>query len=128
MRRSELYPEEIRAGEQLASHFAEFAPVEAVFWLKLAEREYWNLFLAVSTERAGYKEVVELFAAHKYRWLDMMKVKLVDATDPLSIEVMKIRDHLPMPRARDYDDGSIAGTAIDAAYIYPDRRFLNPDS
>jgi hypothetical protein len=119
MRRPELYPEEIAAGEQLARDFAQFATVDALFWLKLAEHKYWNLYLATSLTRVSYKDIGQLFAEHEYRWLDFMKIKLVDSTDPLSIEVMKIRDHLPMPRARDYDGGSIAGTAIDDAYIYP---------
>ncbi len=119
-----LVREQIDAAEELARDFSEIVPVDALFWLKLADHDDWTLFLATAkygpgTLIDGYKEIQRLFAERQYRWLDKLKVKLIYSTDPLSTEVMRIRDHYPLPRARDFDGTSIAGTPIDAAYLYP---------
>jgi hypothetical protein len=47
------------------------------------------------------------------------QIKLLNSSDPLAAEVVEIRNRYPLKIPTRYTGSSIAGLAIDGAYIYP---------
>ena len=119
-----LVMEQIDAGEEFARDFNDYVSVAVAFWINPADSEDWFLYIA-SAEinddniRSAYREVLRRVGSNRNQWLDAFQVKLLNASDPLAAEVMAIRNRRPLKIAIRYNGSSIAGIAIDVAYIYP---------
>lgn len=119
-----LVAEQVDAGEEFAREFNNHVPVAAAFWINPADSETWYLYLA-STEitdenkRESYAEVLQRLKDSGIRWLDAMQVRLVNAADQLPAKIIEIRDRYPARVAAYYNGSSVAGMAINGAYIYP---------
>jgi hypothetical protein len=119
-----LVNEQIVAGDEFARDFNDFVSIAAAFWINPADTDAWSLYVA-SPEinddniRDAYSEVLKRIARGKNQWLDAFQVKLLNSSDPLAAQVVEIRNRHPLKIATHYNGSSIAGTAIDGAYIYP---------
>ena len=124
MGQESLVNEQIDAGEEFLRDFNDYVPIAAAFWINPADSEDWFLYIA-STEisdaniRAAYGEVLRRIGSKKNQWLDAFQVKLLNSSDPLAAEVIEIRNRYPLTIPTRYNGSSIAGLAIDGAYIYP---------
>jgi hypothetical protein len=69
--------------------------------------------------RAAYGEVLRRIGSNRKQWLDVFQIKLLNSSNPLAAEVVEIRNRYPLKIPARYNGSSIAGLAIDGAYIYP---------
>ncbi|HUG19635.1 MAG TPA: hypothetical protein VMM56_11685 [Planctomycetaceae bacterium] len=120
----ELLVEEIECGEKFAREFGESFLVDAAFWLYPTDSDRWHLYLAskdiVDGDRLeAYREVHRLMGTRRFPWLDVTHIKVREASDPLAVKVIEIRDQKPAPIPTRYNGTSIAGLEIEGSYIYP---------
>jgi hypothetical protein len=119
-----LVNEQIDAGEEFLRDFNDYVSIGAAFWINPADSEVWYLYIA-STEindgniRDVYSEVLRRVGSTRNQWLDAFQIKLLNSSDPLAAEVVEIRHRYPLKIPTRYNGSSIAGLAIDGAYIYP---------
>jgi hypothetical protein len=125
MGQESLVNEQVDAGEEFLRDFNDYVSINVAFWINPADSEDWFLYIA-STEindaniRAAYGEVLRRIGNKKNQWLDAFQVKLLKSSDPLAAEVVAIRNRYSSPKIPTrYNGSSIAGFAIDGAYIYP---------
>ncbi len=124
MGQESLVNEQVKAGEEFARDFSNYFPVDVVFWVNPADSEEWYLYIA-SAEinddniRDAYGEVLRRAGKNKNQWLDVFQVKLLNSSDPMAARVIEIRNRYPLKIPTRYNGSSIAGMAIDGAYIYP---------
>ena len=124
MGQESLVNEQIDAGENFLRDFNDYVSIAAAFWINPADSEDWFLYLA-STEindeniRAAYGEVLRRIGSNRKQWLDVFQIKLLNSSNPLAAEVVEIRNRYPLKIPARYNGSSIAGLAIDGAYIYP---------
>lgn len=124
MGQESLVNEQLDAGEEFLRDFADYVSIAAAFWINPADSEDWFLYIA-STEindeniRAAYGEVLRRIGSNRNQWIDAFQIKLLNASDPLAAEVAEIRNRYPLRIPTRYNGSSIAGLAIDGAYIYP---------
>lgn len=124
MGKEPLVDEQIDAGQDFVREFAEYVPVAAAFWINPADSEDWLLYVASAEidDRnidVAYGEVLRRVGTNKNQWLDAFQIKLVNSAEPLAAEVIQIRDRYPLRTATRYNGSSIAGMAINSAFIYP---------
>ncbi len=124
MGQESLVNEQIKAGEEFAHDFSDCFSVDVAFWLNPADSEEWYLYIASAEINDGnirnaYGEVLRRVGKKKNQWLDAFQIKLVNREDPLAAKVIEIRNQYPLKIAMSYNGSSIAGMAIDGAYIYP---------
>lgn len=124
MGQESLVNEQIDAGAEFARDFSDYASVDAAFWINPADSEEWYLYIASSEIGddkldVAYGEVLRRAGTNKSQWLDAFQVKLLDCADPLAAEVIEIRNRYSLKIPTRYNGTSIAGMAIDGAYIYP---------
>jgi hypothetical protein len=119
-----LVDQKIDDGEAFAREFNESYSADAVFWLHPAESDNWDLYIAsneITDEvlKDAYREVHKLIRSQKYPWLDVFRVKLLGASEPVAQKVVEIRDSRPGRTPVRYNGSSIAGLQIEGSYIYP---------
>jgi len=124
MGQESLVDEQIDAGEEFARDFSEYIPVDVAFWINPADSEEWLLHVASSGINddnfdVAYGEVLRRVGNNKNQWLDAFQIKLLNSTNPLAAGVIEIRNRYPLKIPTQYNGSSIAGIAIDGAYIYP---------
>jgi len=124
MGQESLVNEQIDAGGEFLRDFNDYVSIAAAFWINPVDSEDWFLYVA-STEinddniRAAYGEVLRRIGSNRNQWLDAFQIKLLNSSDPLAAEVIEIRNRYPLKIPTRYNGSSIAGLAIDGAYIYP---------
>lgn len=120
-----LVNEQINAGEAFLHDFNDYVSIAAAFWINPADSEDWLLYIASdeindANVRVAYGEVLRRIGSNRNQWLDAFQVKLLNSSDPLAAEVVEIRNRYPVNKIPTrYNGSSIAGLAIDGAYIYP---------
>ena len=124
MDKTVLVNEQIDAGREFAEAFNAYQVVDVLFWLNHADSSEWLLYLASKAINDGnfdiaYGEVLRLVGSGRQMWLDAFQVKLINSDDALAKKAKEIRDRHPAPLATRYNGTSIAGVAVDGAYIYP---------
>jgi len=124
MGQESLVIEQTDAGEEFARDFSDYVSVDVAFWINPADSEGWFLYIASSEINDGnfdvvYGEVLRRVGKNKTQWLDAFQVKLLNCDDPLATEVIGIRNRYSLNTPTRYNGSSIAGIAIDGAYIYP---------
>jgi hypothetical protein len=124
MGQESLVNEQIDAGEEFARDFSDYVSVDVAFWINPAESEEWFLYIASSEINddnfdVAYGEVLRRASNNRNQWLDAFQVKLLNCADPLAAKVIEIRNRYPLKIPTRYNGSSIAGIAIDGAYIYP---------
>jgi hypothetical protein len=119
-----LVNEQIDAGAEFIRTFNEYAPVSVAFWIGLPESE--NLFLYIASDDindrnfdVAYGEVLRKLSGRRSHWLDPFQIKLVNSSEPIAQEAMRIRDRYPALLVTRYGGSSLGGESIDGACIYP---------
>lgn len=119
-----LVGEKIDDGEAFARDFNELYSIDAAFWINPAESDHWYFYIASrditdKDQREAYRQVHRLIQTQKYPWLDVLRLKLIDASETLAQKVIEIRDSKPGRIPVRYNGTSIAGLEIEGSYIYP---------
>lgn len=119
-----LVNEQIDAGADFVRDFDEYAGVSVAFWIVPIESE--NRFLYIASDEisdgnidVAYGEVLRRIKRWRSPWLDPFQIKLVNTSDPIACDAIRIRDRTPTPLPTRYGGSSIGGLNIDEAYIYP---------
>ena len=118
-----LVNEQIEVGADFVRDFNDYVAVSVACWVIPAESE--GPFLYVASDNIddsniddAYGEVLRRLSVRKNQWLDAFQVKLINSSDPIASDAIRIRDRYPAPLATRYGGSSIGGTSIDGAYIY----------
>lgn len=116
--------EEIDAGAELVREFDKYAPVKVAFWLKASDEEHRYLYIASAQIKdtnfdVAYGEVVRLANQLQSPSLDLFRVKLISADDPLARAALDIHQRFPGPLATRFGGKSFGGMSVDEVYIYP---------
>ena len=119
-----LVTEEIDAGADLVRQFNEYAPVVAAFWLKASDENQRYLYLASEEIKdtnidLAYGELVRLAGKMGSTFLDLFRVKLINAADPLAKAVLEINQRYPGKLPMRFGGSFLGGIGVDDAYIYP---------
>jgi len=119
-----LVNEQIDAGAEFIRDFNDYVPVSVAFWIVLPESE--SVFLYIASDDiddrnfdVAYGEVLRKLSGKRSQWLDPFQIKLVNSSDPIAQDAMRIRDRYPGPLVTRYGGSSLGGTSIDGACIYP---------
>ncbi len=118
-----LVNEQIEAGADFVRDFNDYVCVSVACWVIPAASEGSFLYVASddiddSNIDDAYGEVLRRLSVKKNQWLDAFQVKLVNSSDPIASDAIRIRDRYPATLATRYGGSSIGGTSIDGAYIY----------
>ena len=119
-----LVIEQIDAGKTFALDFSDYVTVDVAFWINPVDSEEWFLYIASSEINddnfdVAYGEVLRRLGSNKNQWLDAFQIKLLNCDDPLAMHVIEIRNRYSLKFPTRYNGSSIAGIAVDGAYIYP---------
>ncbi len=119
-----LVDEQIVAGADFVRDFNDYVPVSVACWVIPADSDDMFLYIASddiddSNFDVAYGEVLRKLSGKKSPWLDPFQIKLVNSSDPIARDAIRIRDRYSAPLATRYGGSSIGGTSIDGAYIYP---------
>ncbi len=119
-----LVSELIDAGADFVREFNDVFPVSVACWVVLSDSD--NLFLYIASDAIddsntpdAYREVLRRLGRNTNQWLDPFQVKLVNSSDPIARDAMRIRDRHPASLATHSSGSSIGGVSIDGAYVYP---------
>ncbi len=119
-----LVIEQIDAGADFVRDFNGYVSVSVACWVNPAESD--NLFLYVASDeindnniRAAYGEVLRRLSDKRSQWLDPFQIKLVNSSDPIARDAIRIRDRYPAKLPTRYRGSSLGGMSIGGAYIYP---------
>ena len=119
-----LVNEQIDAGADFVRDFNDYVPVSVACWVVPADSE--NEFLYIASDDiddtnfdVAYGEVLRRLRGKRSQWLDPFQIKLINSSDPIAQDALRIRDRYPARLATRYGGTSIGGTSIDGAYIYP---------
>lgn len=118
-----LVNDQIEAGADFVRDFNDLFAVSLAFWVVPAETDSRYLYIASddiddSNFDVAYREVVRRLRGRRNPWLDPFQVRLVNSTEPIAVDAMRIRDQHLAPLGVRYG-GSLGRMTIDAAYIYP---------
>jgi hypothetical protein len=118
-----LVNEQIEAGAKLASEFAKYKPLQAVFWLKASDDGEWFLYLVSdqiddSNFDLAYREVVRLLGRGARTWLDTIQVKVTGINNPVAKDVLDILQSHPGKSAIRLRNRMLGGLSVDEAYVY----------
>jgi hypothetical protein len=119
-----LVNEQIDAGAEFVRDFDDYVPISVAFWIISADTDDVFLYIASddidnSNFDVAYGEVLRKLSGKRSQWLDPFQIKLVNSSDPIAQDAIKIRDRYPAPLVTRYGGSSIGGTSIDGACIYP---------
>ncbi len=119
-----LVIEQIDAGTEFIRDFNDYVPVSVAFWVVSAESA--DVFLYIASDDindrnfdVAYGEVLRRLRGKRSQWLDPFQIKLLNSSDPIAQDAIRIRDHYPAPLVTRYGGSSLGGTSIDGACIYP---------
>jgi hypothetical protein len=124
MDRRPLVNEQIEVGEEFVRRFHNYMPVKAAFWVKPADVDRWDLYIAADQIgdgdlRPAHMEVFRLAGELQDPYLDPFRVWLIPGDDRLTRAVLDAhwRSHGKKPIR--YFESMLDGMAIDGAYLYP---------
>lgn len=119
-----LVNERIEAGAKFIRNFNDSFPVSVALWVVPADTD--NIYLYVASDDidgrnidVAYGEAIRKLQGARSEWLDPFEVKLINTSNPLANEAIRIRDRYAVPIPTRFRGTSIGGTGIDGAYIYP---------
>lgn len=119
-----LVGDRIAAGAEFIQDFNGYVPVSVACWIIPAESD--NVFLYIASDQIddgnidiAYGEVLRRLRGKHREWLDPFQVKLVNSSDPVARDAIRIRDRYPATTPTRYQGSSIGKLSIDDAYIYP---------
>ena len=119
-----LVTERIDAGAEFVRDFNDYVPVSVAFWVVSAESD--DVFLYVASDDiddrnvdVAYGEVLRTLTGKRSQWLDPFQIKLLNSSDPIAQDAIRIRDRYPAPLVTRYGGSSLGGISIDGARIYP---------
>jgi hypothetical protein len=119
-----LVIEETDAGAELVTRFESCMPVQAAFWLRPADENDWNLYIASDqiNENAydlGYGEILRLAQEMRDPNLDPFRVRRIPATSPLAEAARKFNPRFPGKMATRFQDEEFGGSNVNGVYVYP---------
>ena len=119
-----LVIEQIDAGGEFVRDFNDYVPVSVACWVNPAESD--NLFLYIASDEiddgnidVAYSEVLRRLRGKRSQWLDPFQIKLVNSSDPIARDAIRIRDRYPAKIPTRYRGSSIGDLSVEDAYIYP---------
>jgi hypothetical protein len=125
-----LVTEQIQAGADFLRDFNDHYPVSVACWLNPAESD--NSYLYIASDKidetnidVAYGEVLRQLQAERSLGLDPFRVRLLNSSDPIASDAIRIRDRFPARIPTRYDGSSIGGMSIESAYIYPSLSVAN---
>lgn len=119
-----LVNEQIDAAGELVEQLDKYMPVKVAFWLKPADIESWLLYIAAERVAQdgvalGNREIVRICQQINSPYLDIFRVRLIPADDPLTQSVLLIHQLYPDRLPMRYGGATLGGTSIEGAYLYP---------
>ena len=119
-----LVTEEIDAGAEFVRRFDRVEPVKVAFWLKEEDRAYRHLHIASErvdgrSLRDSYGEVVRLIGEMRSFYLDVFRVNLIDADDPLAKAAAALLERYPGPTPIRFAGRFFGGVSVEDFYLYP---------
>lgn len=119
-----LVTEQIDAGADFVRDFNDYVPVSVAFWVVSAKSDDVCLYVASDDidDRnfdVAYGEVLRRLSGKRSQWLDPFQIKLLNSSDPIAQDAIRIRDRYPAPLVTRYGGSSLGGASIDGACIYP---------
>lgn len=119
-----LVNERIEAGAKFIRAFNDNFPVSVAVWVIPADTD--SVYLYVASDgidgrniNLAYGAVIRELQGAPSEWLDPFEVKLINSSDRVARDAIRIRDRFTMPRPTRFRGTSIGGIGIDGAYIYP---------
>ena len=119
-----LVNEQIDAGAAFVREFNDYVSVSVACWVIPADSD--DAFLYIASDGiddnnfdVAYGEVLRILNGKPSLWLDPFQIKLINSSDPIAQDAIRIRDRYPAPAVTRYGGTSIGGTSIDGACIYP---------
>lgn len=127
-----LVIDEIRAAAEFIPKLNDVLPINAAFWLKESDQEWWFLHLAsdhvaYGNIGEGYLKVIQVSNNMPELLLDLLRVKLIPIDDPLAQAAIRIYGHAPSNRPTRLGGTVFGGTSVDGVYLYP-RSIMAPVS
>ena len=118
-----LVNEQIDAGSDFVRDFNDYVPVSVACWVIPADSDDVFLYIASddiddSNFDVAYGEVLRILSGRRSQWLDPFQIKLINSSDPIAQDSIRIRDRYTAPLITHYGGSSIGGTSIDGACIY----------
>jgi len=120
-----LVEDQIDLGKKLIDMLAETGfDVTAAFWVKASEEGSWFLYIASeAVDRLGlaaaYREVYRVFKSAPYEWDLLSEMKLTGKDNPITRDVLEIRNRFANRMATRSRRPQLGNLAIDEVYIYP---------
>jgi len=119
-----LVSEEIDAGAELIRRFDKYMPVQAAFWLKAADENFWYLYIASdriddTNFDLGYGEVLRIAGEMKTPYLDPFRVKLIPADNPLARAATDLHKRFPGNTPIRFREQTFGGMPATEVYVYP---------
>lgn len=119
-----LVTERIDASAEFVRDFNDYVTVSVAFWIVPAESD--DVFLYVASDDiddgnldVAYGQALRKLSGKRSQWLDPFQIKLLNSSDPIAQDAIRIRDRYPAPLVTRYGGSSLGGTSIDGACIYP---------
>jgi hypothetical protein len=119
-----LVTEQIDAGAEFVCEFDDYLPVSVAFWVVSMESR--DAFLFVASDDiddhnfdVAYGEVLRKLSGKRSQWLNPFQIKLLNSSDPIARDAVRIRDRYASPLVTRYGGSSLGGTSIEGACIYP---------
>jgi hypothetical protein len=114
-------------GRRFVERFAaDGNPVEAAFWVKATEEEFWFLYVATDLydcvgPAAAYRAVNASLRKLGTSSLSGSEIKLIGTKNPIAKDVLAIMRRRPIPVAT--GSATLGGMAVDKMLLYPPRLF-----
>lgn len=127
MDQNPLVTEQIDDGRAIIDQcVADGVDITAAFWLKPSEDGQWYLYIATETVEdkgiaAAFKAVLGAIRrlSHPPRLNLLGDLKVVGASNPVTVDVLGIQSRYAAPLATRYRGNRLGPISIDEAYLYP---------
>src|SRR5579872_1354770 len=124
MAQGALVTEKIEAGAGFLKRFGKFAPIEAAFWLKADEDDFWKLNvwsyeITDANFDLAYGEVLRLARAIANPNFDPFEVTLLRGGTELAQAAIDIHKQYPAKTAAHFQNRVFGGKTVAEVYVYP---------
>jgi hypothetical protein len=126
MDQATLVEYQIDDGRKIAQQLrAQGIDVTAVFWLKTSEDDQWYLYIGTrAVDDLGlalaYRKVFSAVTPLRDLWVSRSQIKLIGATNPITRDVLSIRDqHASRTIPTRVGTTQLGSVHVEEAYVYP---------
>ena len=98
--------------------------VTTAFWVRTSEDDLWFLYIASPAADKGslakvYSEVYRILQALRSSWVSESDVKLIGASNPITLDVIRLRDNWPGTSIVKRDGLQLGSMFVEEVHIYP---------